>query len=155
MITICAGLFLVLTCIDMGIKQYIEDTFEENEERKTLISGIVLRKAYNKGFALNILAGHPGIIRKSTLAALAGIIISDLRLFLEKGKFLEKLGMAFASAGAVSNVYDRLIRGKVIDYIGAESENSFFSRLTGNLADMYLSAGIVLLALSRIIHKKK
>ena len=34
MITICAGLFLVLACIDMGIKQYIEDDFEENEERK-------------------------------------------------------------------------------------------------------------------------
>lgn len=63
--------------------------------------------------------------------------------------------MAFASAGAVSNVYDRLARGKVIDYIGLESKNSFFSKLTANLADVYLTAGIVLLALSRVIHKRK
>lgn len=79
MITICAGLFLVLACIDMGIKQYIEDDFEENEERKTLVSGIVLRKVYNKGFALNMLDRHPGIIRKCSLAAMAGIFFSDVR----------------------------------------------------------------------------
>lgn len=155
MITICAGLFLVLACIDMGVKQYIEDDFEENEERKTLVSGIVFRKVYNKGFALNILDRHPGIIRKCSLAAMAGIFFSDVRLLLERGKFLERLGMTFASAGAVSNVYDRLARGKVIDYIGLESKNSFFSKLTANLADVYLTAGIVLLALSRIIHKRK
>lgn len=155
MATICAGLFLVLACVDMGAKQYIEDFFEENEERKTLVPGLVLRKVYNRGFALNMLDRHPGLIRKSSLAAIAGILLSDARLLLKKGRFLEKIGMAFASAGAVSNVYDRLIRGKVIDYIGAESENSFFSRLTANLADVYLTVGIVLLALSCVVHKKK
>lgn len=154
-VTTCAGVFLVLACIDMGIKQYIEDTFEEYEERETFVSGLVLRKVYNKGFAFNMLERNPEIIRKSTLAALAGIMVSDIRLFLKKGKFLEKLGMAFASAGAISNVYDRLIRGKVIDYIGVKSDSSFLSKLTANLADMYLTAGIVLLTVSRIFHKRK
>ncbi len=32
-----AGLFLVLVCGDMGVKQYIEDSFQEKEERETLI----------------------------------------------------------------------------------------------------------------------
>ena len=47
-LTIYMGMFLVLACIDMGIKQYIEDTVEGDEERETMISGVVLRKVYNK-----------------------------------------------------------------------------------------------------------
>ena len=30
-LTIYMSMFLVLACVDMGLKQYIEDTFEENE----------------------------------------------------------------------------------------------------------------------------
>ena len=29
------GLLVVLVCVDMGIKQYIEENFEEEEERET------------------------------------------------------------------------------------------------------------------------
>ena len=28
-----SGMFLALVCLDMGIKQYVEDVFRENEER--------------------------------------------------------------------------------------------------------------------------
>ena len=76
-LTIYMSIFLVLACIDMGIKQYVEDTFEEDEERETLIPGLVLRKVHNKGFAFNILEHEPGIIRKSSVCAAAGILIYD------------------------------------------------------------------------------
>ena len=121
-LTIYMSMFLVLACIDMGIKQYIEDTFEEDEERETLIPGLVLRKVHNKGFAFNILEHEPGIIRKSSVCAAAGILIYDCWLFLRKKRTVGKIGMMLVSAGAVSNLYDRLIRRTVIDYIGIKSE---------------------------------
>ena len=34
------GMFAILLCIDMGIKQYIEDTFDRREERKCIVPGI-------------------------------------------------------------------------------------------------------------------
>ena len=46
------GLLVVLVCVDMGIKQYIEENFEEEEERETILDKVVLRKVYNKGFCL-------------------------------------------------------------------------------------------------------
>ena len=55
MIPKLAGLFLVLVCGDMGVKQYIEDSFQEKEERETLIPSVVLRKVYNRGFLLDAL----------------------------------------------------------------------------------------------------
>ena len=149
------SMFLVLACIDMGIKQYIEDTFEEDEERETLIPGLVLRKVHNKGFAFNILEHEPGIIRRSSVCAAAGILIYDCWLFLRKKRTVGKIGMMLVSAGAVSNLYDRLIRRTVIDYIGIKSEKKRISDLTANLADVYLTVGAVLTGMSGMAHRKK
>lgn len=62
------ALLLVLLCIDMGIKQYIEDTFKNDEERDTRIPGIVLRKVHNKGFLLNVLEERPEIVRTCSVS---------------------------------------------------------------------------------------
>ena len=154
-LTIYMSMFLVLACIDMGIKQYIEDTLEKDEERETLIPGLVLRKVHNKGFAFNILEHEPGIIRKSSVCAAAGILIYDCWLFLRKKRTVGKIGMMLVSAGAVSNLYDRLIRRTVIDYIGIKSEKKRISDLTANLADVYLTVGAVLTGISGMAHRKK
>ena len=154
-LTIYMSIFLVLVCADMGIKQYIEDIFEDSEERETVIPGIVFRKVYNKGFAFNVLERAPGMIQKCSLCAAVWIFVYDCWLFTRKKRTAAKLGMALVSAGAVSNVYDRLIRGKVIDYSGMKAEKKKFSKLTANLADLYLMLGAVIYNLSRIAHARK
>ena len=63
--------------------------------------------------------------------------------------------MTLVSAGAVSNLYDRLFRRKVIDYIGFRNKREYFSKLTANLADVYLTAGAVLCGLSEMAYKRK
>lgn len=124
-------------------------------KRETLIPGLVLRKVHNKGFAFNILEHEPGIIRKSSVCAAAGILIYDCWLFLRKKRTVGKIGMMLVSAGAVSNLYDRLIRRTVIDYIGIKSEKKRISDLTANLADVYLTVGAVLTGMSGMAHRKK
>lgn len=141
MFTVMGGLFIVLLCFDMGIKQYMESTCKEKEERETVLDGIVLRKIYNKGFMLNILEDRPKVVRSVSAGMGAVIILYDVWLFLKKGRLKDKLGMVFISAGAASNIYDRLIRGKVIDYIGIKSKYKFLSEVTANLADVYIAAG--------------
>lgn len=154
-LTLCMSIFLVLVCLDMGIKQYIEDTFEKDEERKTVIDGLVLRKVYNKGFAFNLMDDHPETIRSSSVCAGIGLLLYNSLLFFTKGKRVRKLGMLFVTAGAFSNIYDRLIREKVIDYIGIECKNSYLSKLTANLADIYIVIGTILVTISRMTHGKR
>ncbi len=149
MLTVMGGLFLVLVCLDMGIKQYIENTFKEKEERETIIDKVVLRKVYNRGFLLDTLQDHPGIVKGASAGVGAGVILYDLWLFIRKGRLFKKLGMVFLSAGAFSNVYDRLVRGKVIDYIGVQSKNKFLSRITANLADAYVMLGAILAGIAK------
>lgn len=149
------ALLAVLICVDMGIKQYIEDFFEKGEERNTKVSKVVFRKVYNKGFVLDLLEEYPKIIRISSIVTGAVIAFYDGWLVLQKGKWLRKFGMTFMTAGAVSNIYDRLARGKVIDYIGFKSKNSFLSKITANLADFYVAAGALLVEISQIKSRKK
>lgn len=141
MLTAMGGLLVMLLCFDMGIKQYIESTYKEKEERETILDRIVLRKIYNKGFMLNTLENKPKVIKSASAGMGAVIILYDVWLFLKKGRLKDKLGMVLISAGAASNIYDRLIRGKVIDYIGVKSKYQFLSKITANLADVYIAVG--------------
>ncbi|MEZ3433758.1 MAG: signal peptidase II [Lachnospiraceae bacterium] len=138
------GLFLLLVCSDMGAKQYIEDTFTPGAEKETIIDGLVLRKVYNKGFLLNTLEDQPKLVKAASAAAGLGVAAYDVWLCLRPGHRVKKLGMIFLSAGALSNIYDRLARGKVIDYIGVKCRSKKISRLTANLADVYAVIGGVL-----------
>ena len=135
------NLFLALTTFDLGIKQYIEDTFRKGEERGTTDSKIVIRKVHNKGFCLNALDKYPMII-KSVSGVLCGAIGAfAFQLFQKRGQWGKKLGMTFLGAGAISNTFDRLVRGYVVDYYGFGFKNSKLSKITANLADLYVVIG--------------
>ena len=155
--TICGGLFVFLVCLDMGIKQYVEDHMSEEDEKKTVIPNVVMRKVYNEGFAFHILDKKPELIKKVTAGAGIVLLLYDFWVFSGKKKKVRKLGMTFVTAGAVSNIYDRLARGKVIDYLGYKDEKkrSVFSGVTANLADFYLVFGSILVDVSRTFSKIK
>lgn len=136
-----ASLFLALTTLDMGIKQYVEETFKKGEDQNTKVPKLVFRRVHNKGFCLNVLDKYPVII-KSVSAGLCGAIGGyAYQLFHKRGKWIEKLGVTILGAGAFSNTFDRLVRGYVVDYFGIEYKNSKLSKITANLADIYILIG--------------
>ncbi len=140
------GLFVLLVCLDMGAKQYIDDTFATGEERPIGLGPVVLRKEYNHGYLMNFLHEYPQAVKAGSAAAAVILALYDGKLLLEKGRPLHKLGMTFVSAGAFSNIYDRLIREKLIDYIG-------ISNVTANLADIYILLGSGLALVTQESHE--
>ena len=150
-----AGLFLALTTLDMGIKQYVEETLKKGEERGDESLKVVLRRVHNKGFCLNALDKYP-IIIKSVSAVLCTMIgARAYELFQKKARWIEKLGMSVLGAGAFSNTFDRLVRGYVVDYVGIRCKNSRLSKITANLADLYVVIGTSILAFVAGRSKKK
>ena len=140
-----AALFIALTTFDMGVKQHVEETFRKGREQNTKVPKLVLRRVHNKGFCLNVLDKYPAII-KSTSAVLCGTIGGCAwQLFQKKGKWMEKLGVTVLGAGAFSNTFDRIIRGYVVDYFGVRIKNSKLSKISANLADLYILVGSVIL----------
>ena len=60
-------------------------------------------------------------------------------------------GTGILSAGALSNTYDRVVRGKVVDYIGIKSSHKILGNITANLADIYILLGSVFAFLKKKI----
>lgn len=144
------GLFAVLLGADEAVKQYVEEDMASGEKRAILGGRIVIRKVYNRGFLLNLLEQHPTVIKGASVVTGLGVLFYDALLFMKKGHYVKKLGMTLLSAGAASNIFDRLVRGKVIDYIGVRTENKFFARITANLGDYYIAFGALITAICNI-----
>lgn len=147
MLSLIIGIFTVLLGLDIVLKQHVEETMKPGEEKELPGGKVVIRKVYNRGFLLNSLEAHPALVKTISILAGAGVLACGVWTFARKGHFTEKLGMAILGAGASSNLFDRLARGKVIDYIGVRSRNKFLARLTANLGDFYILLGAIMLAL--------
>lgn len=153
MLALAGGLFAGLFGADMAVKQYVEDTFEKGKDKDTVLKHVVLRKVHNKGFAFNALDQYPKVIKITSLISAGMLTFYDFLLFRKRGRWLEKLGMILVSAGAASNIFDRLVRGQVIDYIGFKSRNKFLADITANLADFYIGAGAVIVSCQAALKK--
>lgn len=159
MFSVMLIIFAILLGADVMIKRWVEDELNREEERVFPGGRLILRKVYNKGFLLNLFDKHPKAVKGMSVFAGAGVLMWDFLIFVKKRNYVRKLGMTLVSAGAASNLFDRLAKGKVIDYIGLQTEKKFFGKITANLGDIYLVCGGALVMagemLSVVLHRDK
>lgn len=134
--------------LDLGIKQYVLDNVAEGQDLEMVGGHLILRKVYNRGAAFNLLEKYPQFVMKLSALLGAVLLVRDAFLMRKKGHTVEKAGMMLLTGGAFSNLYDRTMRGKVVDYLAFKSRWKRLSRLTFNLGDICIAAGALLAALS-------
>ncbi|ADY73502.1 Lipoprotein signal peptidase [Desulfurobacterium thermolithotrophum DSM 11699] len=105
-----------------------------------------LRYAENKGAAFSIFSSSGDIVRKIFLLFIPAVIIAFILyyiLFKSIKSRLFAIGLGLILGGAVGNLYDRVLYGKVIDfldfYIGPYHWPTF------NIADVSVFVGCFLL----------
>lgn len=105
----------------------------------TIVGPLELTEAHNSGVAFGLAAGGGGLL----IAATAVALIAILALFAHNP---ERPGIAPATGlllgGALGNLADRARVGEVTDFIDLAPWPAF------NLADVAITAGVVVLALS-------
>ena len=139
-----------LFALDMAVKQYIEENVSEKEEKNFCGTKVLIRKVYNKGFAFNSMDSEPDKVKKASVITTSAILLMTLAESLRDGHKMNKAAMTLLSAGALSNTYDRIVRGKVVDYIGIRSKHKILGDITANLADVYILMGSVLMWMRKI-----
>lgn len=143
------GLGVCLFGTDEFLKQHVEDEMKEGEIRSYLNDRLLIRKVYNRGFIFSSLEDKNTLVKGVSIVAGAVVVLMDF--WTEKyGNFQQKLGMTLLSAGAASNIFDRLIRGKVIDYIAVRTKNTRLKKITANLGDIYIALGAILIWIKKI-----
>lgn len=144
-------IFAILLGADIMIKKRVEEELNPGEEKELPGGKIVIRKVYNRGFLLNLFDEYPAAVKGMSLFAGAGVMAWDVLTFAKKRNYIRKLGMTLVSAGAASNLFDRLARGKVVDYIGLRTKKKHIGSITANLGDIYLAMGSVLVMAGEIL----
>lgn len=143
-----AGIIFV---IDLLFKESIEDQEPEGFPREMEKSGgrIWLYRNHNEGFPFGFLKKKQWLVKNVPLvitSALAGIL---LWLTPRKGQLLEKTALACVVGGSLSNLYDRLVRGYVVDYFSIQWKQ--LKKVVFNLGDLFIFLGAGLLLVSELV----
>lgn len=142
-----ASLVAVLFAGDFFLKQQVDKRIEK-EERKEICNGkIVVRKYYNKGAALNFMEKSPKALRIvcGGMILMLGIIWY-LLLHNKKNPGI-LLGISMILGGGASNLYDRIVKGHVVDYFSFQTPWERVNRVVFNISDMFIFLGSIFMVI--------
>lgn len=133
----------MITAIDILIKNHVERYYwNDNSERYLLGRFIRIHKLHNYGGFMHSLQNHVKLL-KVLSASLILIVAIVLGLLLpKKGYTLKKIGLSLILGGALSNEYDRYIKGSVTDYFSINIP--LIKKIVFNIGDFAIFAGIIL-----------
>ena len=110
---------------------------------------------HNTGAAFSFLADAAGWQRWFfvTLAVVVSVVLCVWLARLDRSKKLEAIALALILGGAIGNLYDRVIHGKVTDFILVHWQQSWFFPAF-NIADSAITVGAALLLFDMFFGRK-
>lgn len=108
--------------------------------------------AENRGVAFGFLSAASGPVRGIVLVGVAAAVLVYVTVLLWRGRTRENVVLTVALAlvlgGAMGNLYDRLVRGTVTDFVEVYAGDHYFPAF--NVADSAISIGGALLVLDML-----
>ena len=137
-------------------KIWAESHLKENGAMRPLAGGrIALRRLSNKGSAGGYFADKKMLVTASTAAATAIVIAEWIRSAASGSSLLVRSGYALIAGGGLGNLYDRLRRGAVTDFISFKKRDGRIGKLVYNVADFAVFAGAALMLAGELIKGKQ
>lgn len=148
-------LYIMIACAiaitDGLLKQHIDRT-RSLDERQDILAGIVtVRKHYNEGAFLQFLEEKKELVKVISCVMLGMLLLAFAIILPKKGNSLNKLGLSLILGGAVSNVADRFLKGKVVDYFSINVGK--LKKIILNIADLAIFIGSFILLLASLFHR--
>jgi signal peptidase II len=147
-------LVLLLIIVDQLSKLLVYGYLKPNESLE-VTSFLSFSHVHNYGAAFSFLANEDGwqqyfLVMVSSIASLA---IAIWMAKTTKQQVFKLLALSLILSGAVGNLIDRAALGFVIDFIDFHYQTFYFPVF--NVADMAISAGVVLLILTDLKNNKR
>lgn len=152
---VLGAILAVVLVLDIWTKRWALETLAAGR-RLELFGGLVpLTLAYNRGAAFGISVGNDPRWFFIPVTVLALLLLVVLYVQARRGDDLRIVSLALVMSGAVGNLIDRVRweRG-VVDFIGPV-DLGFMHWPIFNVADMAISCGAVLLAVSFWIEERE
>lgn len=144
-------LLIIPVCfiVDQFSKVKAEKELSHNSNKKVFGERIHLQIVYNYGAFLGFLKNNKKLLMMANLLSLLILAITMIYLMFTKGYHIAKVGVAFIAGGAAGNIYDRVKRGKVVDFFAFRSKPNIFF----NIADFFVFFGGFLSAIGSVFTK--
>ncbi len=144
-------IFSLIIILDQVSKFIIKSVFSDNPYKviHVIKDFFLIRYVENKGAVWGIFSQSTNtIIPKliTILSMVALVIVIYFFLKLESKCKFELTSLSFIIGGAVGNIIDRLIYGSVVDFLEVYVKD--FRWPTFNVADSFISIGVILLIIS-------
>lgn len=137
---IWALIIIIGFVLDRLSKQWILDSIVGNPI--TVINNFFyIRHLENKGAAFSILQGKAGIL--AIMTSIVSLVLVYV-MIKNKNKFL-RLTLSLILGGALGNLYDRVFRGSVVDFLEFHFGSYVFPSF--NVADSLVVVGTILLGI--------
>lgn len=148
------ALAVAVVALDQWTKAYIVKNFILHESRPVIDGFFDITYVLNPGAAFGFLGRLPETYRKLFFIAVTILAIACVTYLLikEKGMKLRLFSYTLVLAGAVGNFIDRLLVGKVVDFLLFYYKTWQWPAF--NVADIAISTGIGLLLLDYIFIKR-
>ena len=117
-----------------------------------LTSFINLELIWNNGIAFGLLSFNDDLYY-NLITLVIVIITIVIFIFMLKSSSFEKYGFLMVFSGSLGNIFDRIYYSSVPDFIDIHINN--FHWFIFNVADIFISLGIILLITLEIFFKKK
>ncbi|HLP62386.1 MAG TPA: signal peptidase II [Candidatus Deferrimicrobium sp.] len=144
-------IFVLIIISDQVSKFFIKANFELQPYKviKVITDILTIRYVQNQGAVWGLFSDPsysliPKIITGFSIIALLIILYYFLKLKAECT--WELMSLSFIIGGAVGNITDRIIQGYVVDFLDIKIINYHWP--TFNIADSFISIGVILLILS-------
>ncbi len=146
-------LIFLLVVLDLFSKDYAANNFLFAQSYSTFIPFIDFLLIYNSGIAFGIFDGYGNLASNLLLVITIFILIYLIRLLVKEKVQIAKFALSLITAGALGNIIDRFIDGKVTDFLHLEFGS--FSFFIFNLADAFITLGAILIIYFELIYKAK
>ena len=141
---------LAILAADRVTKVWIERNVSAWDIRSVIPGFLNIIHAENRGMAFSLLANAPESVRGFSLIGVAGIVLVFVALmFWRAAANLERWALALVMGGAVGNLWDRILRGSVTDFIDVYYGDWHWA--TFNVADSAITCGALLLGLHLLL----
>ena len=109
----------------------------KSSDRELCGGRVKLMLRENRGFAMNRFESNRRLVVGISAAVFALLLVFYIPVIADDGYRTLRPGFSLMMAGAAGNVYDRLIKGRVTDFINV----SPLKRIVFNLADVMIVVG--------------
>ena len=138
--------FIVL--MDFVLKKWMLLLLFEQPKQIVVTTFFNLTPVWNKGISFGLMSSQPELVR-FIIPILALVVITYLVSQLKFQGYLQQIASAIISGSAIGNVIDRVLYGKVVDFLDFHIGGYHWPAF--NMADSFIFIGVLLFLYDELV----